>query len=165
MNFCTTPAFLSPHAAHTPPQATIGVQGTSSLVRPGETWSPVATGETPLLKPGVRPGFQPKHTKKERPTGWVGLSRDCAACGIFPEIARPAGRALFFLFSLIFAGRKSKEIPRSAERVSGLCPENPQPLKRLAKLSVRGAVLSLTAARPRFSGIFSGTLPGYSSPF
>ena len=27
--------------------------------------------ETPLLKPGVRPGFQPKHTKKkDQPNGW-----------------------------------------------------------------------------------------------
>ncbi|WP_207647607.1 hypothetical protein, partial [Butyricicoccus pullicaecorum] len=28
--------------------------------------SPVATGETPLLKPGVRPGFQPKPNNKSR---------------------------------------------------------------------------------------------------
>ena len=34
------------------------------LARPGGTWSRSAERETPLLKPGVRPGFQPKNTLK-----------------------------------------------------------------------------------------------------
>ena len=37
------------------------------LARPGGTWSPSADGEIPLLKPGVRPGFQPKNKKNRSP--------------------------------------------------------------------------------------------------
>ena len=58
-----------------------------------------------LLKPGVRPGFQLKQTKRERPPVWVvflmsvlGTQRDCALCGV----------RFYFLFSLIFARAKIK---------------------------------------------------------
>ncbi|OUP58149.1 hypothetical protein B5F15_08240 [Butyricicoccus pullicaecorum] len=42
----------------------------------------------PFLKPGIRPGFQLKQTKKERPTEWL----------VFPEIAPSADGAFIFLF-------------------------------------------------------------------
>ena len=52
-------------------------------------------------------------------------------------------RTRFFVFFwLIFAKAKIKKgISHPAGCDSGRCPENPQPLKRLAKLSVLGAVV------------------------
>ena len=44
------------------------------------------------MKPGVRPGFQPKQIKREvQPNGWTS-QRNCAVCG----------RRFFIIFSLIF---------------------------------------------------------------
>ena len=54
-----------------------------------------------FLIPGVRPGNQPKQTKREvQPNGWTS-QRNCAVCG----------RRFFIIFSLIFprgGSRKSK---------------------------------------------------------
>ena len=58
------------------------------------------------------------------------------------EVLRSAERAFYYFW--LKPGSDTgfqEEVPRLASRVSGLCPENPQPLKRLAKLSIRGAVV------------------------
>src|SRR5699024_6307120 len=53
----------SPHQSR--PQAIIGVQGTSSLARSSRAgWPDSAESGIPLLKPGVRPGFQQKIISK-----------------------------------------------------------------------------------------------------
>ncbi len=127
----------------------IGVQGTSSLVRPGETWSSPQARNSPF-ETQCPPWVSTKTNKKERPTDWLVFPENCATCG-----------SRFFC-SFLVDFRKSenqKGIPRSAERVSGLCPENPQPLKRLAKLSLR---LRAGWVRPYFL-ILCGLPSSYNS--
>ena len=63
------------------------------LARPGGTWSPSADGEIPLLKPGVRHGFQPKNKKNRSPQ----RAKYSAAIGRSWE--RPSERTVF-TFSL-----------------------------------------------------------------
>ena len=123
----------------------IGVQGTSSLVRPGETWSSPQARNSPF-ETQCPPWVSTKTNKKERPTDWLVFPENCATCG-----------SRFFC-SFLVDFRKSenqKGIPRSAERVSGLCPENPQPLKRLAKLSLR---LRAGWVRPLFLNFMRSSL-------
>ena len=64
----------------------------------------------PFLIPGVRPGFQPKQTKKGSPTEWLD----------FPEKLRRLRTALFYYFFVDFPsrgiGKIKRGVPRSAER-------------------------------------------------
>ena len=84
-------------------------------------------GRNPLLIPGVRPGNQSKHTKKERPTGWLvfPMSALCAR-----SIARLRTR-FFIIFWLIFAKRKSKRGFRVLrDTAQGSALRTRKPLKR-----------------------------------
>ena len=90
----------------------------------------------PLLKPGVRPGFQFKHQKNRSPQRAKFSEKTTLLGGLFHERTLCAkycasADALFLFFLVDF--RKSenqKGVSRSAERDSGLCPENPRPFEK-----------------------------------
>ena len=86
----------------TRPQATIGVQGTSSLARSSRAGWPVQVepGRAPQsaklpIETRCPPRVSIKTYKKGRPSRRT----------VFPEIARPAGRA--FVFILVDSGQKT----------------------------------------------------------
>jgi len=71
--------------------------------------------------------------------------------------------ALFYYFFVDFPsrgiGKIKRGVPRYAERGSGLCPENPQPLKRLAKLSAGLRCLGIISCRKIENLPFSAQMP------
>ena len=104
------------------------------------------------LKPGVRPGFQLKQTKRERPPVWVvflmsvlGMQRDCATCGsrffcyVLVDFRKSENQKGISCHTHLIRARRGNEDSGlwAAGHDSGLCPKNPQPLKRLAKLLLR----------------------------
>ena len=84
-------------------------------------WPDSAESGTLFLIPGVRPGNQPKQTKKkDQPSGWS-----------FQRL-RDLRVALFFFILVDFRKAKIKKgIPLAAASVSGLCPENLQTFKKV----------------------------------
>ena len=97
-----------------------------------------------LLKPGARPGFQPKYTKRKtvpfgRSFQKLRITLLLLTHGVRKRIVAYGLRdALFFFILVDFRMcENQKGISPVATGDSGLCPENPQPLKRLAKLSLR----------------------------